>query len=52
MKVSHDGPLLSGHWAVVFGEDTPDQVLVNIHAKCFIDLLVNSKTSKAWVELL
>ena len=30
------------NWAVVFGEDAPDQVLVNIHAKCFIDLLGNS----------
>jgi len=40
------------HWAIVFGEDTPDQVLVNIHSKCFIDLLSNSKADKAWIALL
>jgi len=29
-----------------------DQVLVNIHSICFIDLLGDSKTAKAWIALL
>jgi hypothetical protein len=36
----------------VFGEDPPDKVLVDIHAKCFIDLLGNFKAAKECVALL
>jgi hypothetical protein len=36
----------------VFGEDTPDQVLIDIHPERFVDLLRDSKTAEAWVTSL
>ena len=32
---------------IVFGEDPPDQVLVDIHPECLGDLLRDSKAAKA-----
>ena len=31
---------------VVLGEDVSDQVLIDIHSECFVDLLRDSKTAK------
>jgi hypothetical protein len=36
----------------VFGQDTPDQVLVDIHPECVGDLLSDSAVAKARVALL
>jgi len=33
----------------VFGEDTSNDILVDVYSKCFIDLLRDSKTTKARV---
>jgi len=37
---------------VVLGEDTPDQVLIDIHSERFVDLLCDSKTAETRVTLL
>jgi hypothetical protein len=36
----------------VFGEDTPDQVLVDLHPEGFGDLLGDSAAAEARIELL
>jgi hypothetical protein len=40
------------YWAVVFGEDAPDNVLLDVYPECLGDLLRNSKAAKARVALL
>jgi hypothetical protein len=36
----------------VFGEDMPDQVLIDFQSERFVDLLRDSKTAEAWVTPL
>jgi hypothetical protein len=35
----------------VLGEDTPDEVFIDIYFERFVDLLCDSKTAETWVAL-
>ena len=36
-----------GYWVVVFGDGTPDRVLIDLPPECFGDLLSDSAAAKA-----
>jgi hypothetical protein len=41
--------LLAWDWFVVFGQNTPDHILVDFDAEGFGNLLSNSWTAKPWI---
>ena len=37
---------------VVFGEDTPDHIFIDVESKCFVNLLCDPWTSEPWITPL
>ena len=50
-SVNHDGPL-PGIWLVVHGQDSTNDVLVDLETECLVDLLRDPGTTKARIATL